>query len=304
VYIDDFKVVHLPLDNEVTFKIDGDQVYFNGSMPTMGNNPLVAGRSYVMLNEIPGWGGPQEYGFSYACTRDVTALVRAFCDEGAPPEGTGHYPGNGLYTVDDVSADTTHEGSPSHLAHAGWSLIVVYASPDTAGHYIYIRDDNFAFYPGDGSFLDFDEDGTPGGQITNFVIPEPILDEFGGFKYPVAAQLTCFITEGDVVWGDDWGEWDKITIRGQQSGLSKELSNDQSPADNVWNGLSYPGTYDEGVDIDTFEVLWADNILTPDDDVVYVDIESSPDAWNLVYFIISIRSETTTGGTSHYVIYG
>jgi hypothetical protein len=147
--------------------------------------------------------------------------------------------------------------------------------------------------------LDFDEDGTPGGQITNFVVPEPIKDKYGVVIETVAAKLTCFITEGDDVWNSD-----KITIKGQQSGLSKDLYNPESPANDVWNGRSYPGTYEEGVDIDTFEVLWTDNILTPDDNVLFVDIYSNPDAWNLVYFIISVRSETVTGGTSHYVIYG
>jgi hypothetical protein len=42
----------------------------------------------------------------------------------------------------------------------------------------------------------------------------------------------------------------------------------------------------------------------PGDNLLQVDMYSESDAWNLVYFIISIRSETTTGGTSHYVIYG
>ena len=96
---------------------------------------------------------------------------------------------------------------------------------------------------------------------------------------------------------------ESITITGQQSAASKDLSNPQSPVTNVWNGKSYPGTFKEGVDIDTFEVLWADNILTPGDNILHVDMVSTPDCWNLVYFIISVRSETVTGGTSHYVIY-
>jgi type II secretory pathway pseudopilin PulG len=114
----------------------------------------------------------------------------------------------------------------------------------------------------------------------------------------VAAKLTCFVAEGD-----NFGT-SSVKITGQQSGLSKNLSNPQSPVTDVWNGKSYPGTYQEGVDIDTFEVLWTDNILTPDDNVLHVDLYSYNDAWNLVYFIISVRSETVTGGTSYYVIYG
>ena len=294
VRIDNIQIMNLPIDTEVTFKIDGQQVYFNGSTPATGPNPVVAGRSYVMLNEL---GGP--YGFSYACTRDVTALVKAFVSEGDP----GHYPGNALYTVDDIEANNgrySWSTGDSHFSHAGWSLIVVYASPDTAGHYIYIRDDNFAFHDAYVSQpnLDFDQDGNPGGDITNFVVPEPITDKYGVVIETTAAKLTCFITEGDFFGTSS------IEITGEQSGLSKELWNPSSPDPDVWNGQSYPGTYEEGVDIDTFELLWADNILTPGDTVLHVDMFGEDDCWNLVYFIISVRSETVTGGTSHYVIYG
>jgi hypothetical protein len=299
VRIDNINIWNLPVDREITFKIDGQQVYYNGSTPTAGSSPLVAGRSYVQINEL---GGP--YGFSYACVRDVTSLVQAFTDEGDP----GHYPGNALYTIDDIEANDRRYswgGEESHFAHAGWSLVVVYGSPDTAGHYIYIRDDNFSFFDGHitGNNLDFDDDGNPGGEITNFVVPEPIRNEFGVIIETVAAKITCFVTEGD-----DCPSWpsDKssIEITGEQSGLTQNLTNPMCDWDDVWNGQSYPGTYEEGVDIDTFELLWADNILTPGDTVLHVDMYGETDCWNLVYFIISVRSETVTGGTSHYVIYG
>jgi Flp pilus assembly pilin Flp len=293
VRIDNFKLMKLEIDTEITFKIDGTQVYFDGSNPASGSNPLSAGRKYAMLNEM--WGTPE--GFSFACTRDVTALVQAFTDEGDP----GHYPGNAVYTVDDVDADTDLTVWPygtSNFAFAGWSLIVVYASPDTAGHYIYIRDDNFAFHDGDptdGDFLslDFDTNGIEGGQITGFVVPEPIAGE------EIAATITCFVVEGD-----DFGT-SSIEITGQSPPYnSMNLWNTASPYPDVWNGESFPGAYDEGVDIDTFEVRWDDNILMPGDNLLQVDMYSENDAWNLVYFVISIRSETVTGGTSHYVIYG
>jgi len=44
--------------------------------------------------------------------------------------------------------------------------------------------------------------------------------------------------------------------------------------------------------------------LTPGDSMLEVDMVSPQDAWNLVYIIVSIRSETVTGGTSHYMISG
>jgi hypothetical protein len=61
--------------------------------------------------------------------------------------------------------------------------------------------------------------------------------------------------------------------------------------------MSYPG-----VDVDTFIVLWADGILTPKDTSLHLDMVSGTDAWNLIYFIMSVRSETVTSGTGHYLI--
>ena len=284
ICIDNFKLINLPIDNEIFFKIG------NGPGEYSGN--ITSERSYVMLNYLG-----TDYGFSYACTRDVSSLVKTYPIDA----GETHHTGNAIYTVDGIEADNGRypwSYDDSHFAFAGWSLIIVYASPTTAGHYLYIRDDNFAFHPGTGISLDFDQDGSPGGDITNFVVPEPLKDQYGTVNETIAARLTCFIVEGD-----NWVSPDSITITGQQSAASKDLSNPQSPVTNVWNGKSYPGTFKEGVDIDTFEVLWADNILTPGDNILHVDMVSTPDCWNLVYFIISVRSETVTGGTSHYVIY-
>ncbi len=287
-HIDDIQVSYLPPDTSITFKINDQQVYLDGEVPAQGAQPLTTERSYVMPNSM--WGNHE--GFSYACMRDVSALVRKY----PVVPGEEHHTGNAIYTVDGVSANTG-----SNFSFAGWSLIVVYTSPQTAGHYLYIRDDNFAFHPGIGGNLDFDEDGQPGGDITNFVVPEPIRDKYGTVIESVAAKLTCFVVEGD---GWLWGDTVKIT--GQQLGESQSqyLSNANSPVNNVWNGQSYPGTFNEGVDIDTFEVLWDGGPLLPGDKSLQVDLESTNDAWNLVYLILSVRSETVTSGTTYYMIGG
>jgi hypothetical protein len=71
----------------------------------------------------------------------------------------------------------------------------------------------------------------------------------------------------------------------------------------VWNSAS-PGLSYQGVDVDTFDVLWSENILTPNDTRLHLDFYSGQDAWNLVYIIISVRSKTVIGSTDHYVISG
>ncbi len=290
VYLDNIRITYLPVDTDVIFKINDVQVYLDGSDPVIGLGKVTADRSYAMLNYLSG-----PHGFSYACVKDVSALVKTY----PIVPGEEHHTGNAKYTVGDVTADTQNGHHLSEIAFANWSLIVVYASPESAGHYIYIRDDNFYSHTsGDTSALDFDQDGIPGGTITGFKIPDPITDKYGEIVETVAAKLTCFIVEGD-----SWYYGDYIEVTGQQSGLSEYLSNARSPYSNVWNDRSYPGTIIDGVDIDTFEIEWDDGILTPGDNELQVDLYSNVDAWNLVYFIISVRSETVTSGTTHYLIY-
>ncbi|MFH1448945.1 MAG: hypothetical protein ABIG09_00805 [bacterium] len=59
----------------------------------------------------------------------------------------------------------------------------------------------------------------------------------------------------------------------------------------------------DGVDIDTFYITWASGLLESGDTTAQLDLPSQ-EAWNLVYIILSLRSETVTGGTVHYVIHG
>ena len=282
VEIDNIKFLNLPSDTSITFKINDQQVYLdaNGD-PQAGAQPLTASYSAALVNTA----GTSSAGFSYACHRDVSKLVKTY----PIVPGEEHHTGNAKYTVGDVYADTGE-----YVSYAGWSLIIIYGSPETAGHYLYLRD-VFAFNPGSTN-LDFDNDGQPGGDITGFVIPEPIKDKYGVITETNAARITCFVGEGDVNYTGD-----TLKITGQQSASSKYLSNSASPSNNIWNSdspdMSYPG-----VDVDTFVVLWSDGILTPDDTILHLDMDSGTDAWNLIYVILSVRSETVTRGTAHYVI--
>jgi PAS domain S-box-containing protein len=74
-----------------------------------------------------------------------------------------------------------------------------------------------------------------------------------------------------------------------------------SPYNNVWNGAS-PGMSYPGIDVDTFEIAWDDGILQPGDTMLHLDMVSGTDAWNFIYLIMSVRSETLTSGTTHYII--
>ena len=288
VTIDNIKVSYLPPDNSVLFKIN--DVQYSLSEISGNETPVLGGEITASTAQaFPSLFGSGFIGYSYACYRDVSEIVKKY-----PEDGKEHHTGNYKYTVGNVDAYTGHD-----LSYAGWSLIIIYGSPSSAGHYLYITD-AFSFNPGttttEGVNLDFDRDGIPGGDIKGFVIPKPITDKYGEIIFPVAARLTCFVGEGDA-----WRTGDYIQITGQQSGITRRL------ADNPWDGVStQPGTLD-GIDIDTFEVLWSDGVLTANDKSLHVDMWAggySGDAYNLIYFILSVQNETTTSGTGHYVISG
>jgi len=286
VYLDNIKVLDMPPDTAVTFKINGQQVYLDGNNdPQAGAQDLTASTSAILINKAGV--DTDKQGYSFACHRDVSKLVKKY----PVVAGEQHHNGNAQYTVGNVTADTGQ-----YVSYAGWSLIIIYSSPATAGHYLYLSD-IFAFNPGSTN-LDFDNDGQPGGDITGFVIPEPIRNKSGVITESVSANITCFVGEGDAIYTGD-----SLMITGQQSAHSKYLSNSASPWNNVWNGADTVSSY-PGIDVDTFCLLWTDNILTPGDTRLHLDMVSGTDAWNLVYVIVSVRSETVTGGTENYVITG
>ncbi len=252
VYIDNIKISVYPetiADTLVTFKINSHQ------------EEVTASEWSVLENQ------PGEY--SYACYADVTELVQTFSD---------NHTGNGEYTVGDVYGDTGNEWS-----YAAWSLIIIYSSPETKGHQLYLYDD--FVYSGMDCNVDFDGDGEPGGTISGFLVPERIEGEVN------AAKLTCFVGEGD-----DYYDWDYLKFN------ERELSDGRSTND-VWNSWSY-GLSEDGIDIDTFYITWSSGLLEPGNTSAQVDLPTKTDSWNLVYIILSFRSETTTGGTITYLIRG
>jgi hypothetical protein len=289
-YLDNITVTTSQMipDTSVEFKIDGSQVYFaGGGIPATGAVEVVADWSDSMANSI----GATPEGYSYVCFKDVTALVKAFSAK-APDPAVNH-PGNAVYTVGDVAADvisTSYSpGNPSHLAHAGWSLVIIYTSADTKGHSLYLYDTFMHSHTGEN--LDFDQDGSPGGTITRFLVPEPLVGEVN------AAKMTVFVGEGDETWNGDYLEfngtilWDGTTTSGNSAG---------DPT-NCWNGQSL-GMSAEGVDVDTFYVTWASGLLQPGHTTANVNMYSPQDEYNLIYIILAFRDETRTGGALSYLI--
>jgi hypothetical protein len=191
-----------------------------------------------------------------------------------------------------------------HASYAGWSLIIIYSSLETEGHQLYlydIRNASFRFvesFPGGayGSNPDFDGDGSPGGRIGGFLVPEPIADEVN------AAHMSCFVGEGDK---GKTGDSFKVT---GPSGTGAYLLDGVSGTvwNDVWNGQSVGITApaNSGVDIDTFYVTWSSEVLNPGDTRAQIDIDTTGDGFTLSYIILSFRSSIKTSGTMSYLYVG
>jgi hypothetical protein len=56
----------------------------------------------------------------------------------------------------------------------------------------------------------------------------------------------------------------------------------------------------EGIDIDTFLIEYP--AIEPGDTTARVDLPTNTDSWNLVYIVLSFRSDITIGGTINYLV--
>jgi hypothetical protein len=251
--------------------------------------------------------------WSYACFADVTPMVKGFIDadevdsNGAGEYTLGHavvepragHPGYSFTLYDTADSTGYPLGTPARkysswwypasrykYAYAGWSLVIIYTSPETKGHQLYIygvQTDDFAFVNGQAS----------GGEeltipVSGFLAP----DDTSG------SHLTCFVGEGDEMYGcnhpgSNDNDWIKVNDVPLDDGIYD--------ACNVWN--SYSNALDDptvnGIDIDTFDMS---SCIDAGDTSAEVKVGSTYDIYNVVYIILSFRSEITTGGTISYLI--
>ncbi len=259
-------------------------------------------------------GGPA-HGWSYSCIADVTDTVMNYF------HGTS-FVGNGKYTVghwdtrssysstyryrlytwkdshssevynnytryplgspmdgNERSSGYENDGDEDEWAYSAWSIIVIYTSPTTKGHQIYIFDD----------FNYVTRNVTLPISISGFLTPDLAPGE-------EAARYTHFVGEGDEY--DPWSHnyTDSVSVNGY------DLSDADNPANDVCNSKSrippVTGTLIDGIDIDTFSI--ANGIVQPNDTEAQVNFETGTEVLNVVYVILSFRSNISTGGILIY----
>jgi hypothetical protein len=265
--------------------------------------------------EQPGSTGG-ENSWCYSCFYDATDIVTALLDPDTK-SGTftlGHVEEGNSYALHDSDPPYTVSGTTDYplatpalstasqymWTYAGWSLVIIYDSPETKGHQLYLFDD--LHYVQVHTTMEF--------PITGFIVPKPIEGEEN------AAHITCFVGDGDEHWPydfiallddepsgpsylipDDCKLWDGITCN----------QNSKDHPNNVWNSQS-TGLDASGIDIDNFNVSWNSSLLEEGDTSAWMvlgNASSNPNAAELImviYIILSFRSETTSRGSVSYLI--
>ena len=170
-------------------------------------------------------------------------------------------------------------------ANASWSIITLYTSPVTLAHQMYLFD-TFRYWNSNDDYT-FTLDG--------FLAPQGIADDDD------AVKLTCYIGEGDSWYNT--GEY--LYVNGSQ--LNNGASGSATASANMCNSVSNSGGVtgyapDDGIDLDTYTIDGSTGIVEPADSEATVRLRTGTDIWNLVYMILSFRSDTVGSGCLTYVV--
>ncbi len=255
-----------------------DRVIFNGVEVTAGNQ---------QFQENTNNGNPTGT-WSYSCSYDATDLVKQMiADEDLGSNGSGTYtvghvlepregdPGYSftLYpsgsTGYPLAIPSDYAGSYREFTYCAWSLILIYTSPETLGHQIYLYDD-FIFL--------FDESLEL--PVSGFLAPD---DTTG-------SSATFFVGEGDYGYTGDG-----VYINGNS------LSDGINPANNVWNSYSnaLDDPYINGIDLDTFDIS---SYIEAGDTSADIELYSTFELYNSIYIILSFRNDSEFGGVISFHI--
>jgi hypothetical protein len=269
-YIDDIEIKYNDLGV--------DRVMFNGTQVT-------AEKQQIQENTSNGYPTGT---YSYSCSYDATNLVKGMIDAGQlATNGAGTYTvghilepraGDPYYSFTLYPSGTTgyplaipsgQAGTYREYSYAAWSLILIYTSPETLGHQIYLYDD-FAFVENES--LDF--------PVSGFLAPSD----------PTGSSATFFVGEGDAGYTGDG-----VNFNGYA------LSDAVNPSNNVWNSYSnaLPNPSINGIDLDTFDVS---SYIQPGDTSADIELYSNMEIYNVIYVLLSFRNDSEFGGVISFLI--
>jgi hypothetical protein len=292
VYIDDISIYVTYGLGSIVGDAHANQIRFNGTN-------LTAAPADIQTKVVGGYGSNSLY---YSCKYDVTSMVvgngvgtytvghvlgcsgpyQMYDYDTGQPAGTTAYPLATPAYKDDQGQWVT----ATQYSYAAWSLVVVYSSPETQGHQLYLYED---FTSAQMSAIDLDGGSTTSGwTIGGFIAPDAIKKEGH------AAHLTCFVGDGDEYYDGDYVSCNSVKL---WDGTTSK-SNSQSNPNNAWNSKSF-GMAQSGIDIDTFTIAYP--TIQPGD--VSAHMYMPVDEYvTLVYIILSFRSDIVPASTVSYLV--
>jgi len=200
--------------------------------------------------------------------------------------------GTALYTwVNSHSSETATESTDFPLsdvvnnewANAAWSVITLYTSPVTLAHQMYLFD----------TFRYWNSNDDVTFTLEGFLAPAGIADEDD------AVKVTCFVGEGD-----SWYTGDNFYLNGTQ--INTGAAGGALASNNAFNGVSNSGGVTgyapDGLDLDTYSIDGSTGIIDPADSSATVRLRTGTDVWNLIYMILSFRSDTVGTGLLSYIV--
>jgi hypothetical protein len=210
-------------------------------------------------------------------------------------------------------------------AYAGWSLLIVYSSPDTTGHQLYLYENPTSVSSGGTGLHGSNQiDQTSSG----FLVPAQITGEPSTAD---AGKITVFVGEGDMHNLDSTYNMEYVSYFPQGSSTDTKLwdgvdcSNFRVPPSTYYNfgntsvaipiirGTVFPVILlippppmqwrpESGIDVDTFHISWASGCYMKAIPPAQIRLSTNGDGFTLIYKIFSFRSKTTTGGSIGYLI--
>ena len=238
--------------------------------------PWSASRKYPLYNWVSG------HPTTGANAEKVISYTAA--PLGSPTGGSLNNPGTDEGSVNASNVSTCSGCVANDRAYSGWSIVIVYTSPYTRGHQIYISDNLTFTQPISTTYV----------PIAGFTVPELISGEN-------AAKYTHFVGEGDLKSGSSYA--DSVSVNGTTSGF-QGLWDAYNPVDDVCNNLSvippFSTTTIPDIDIDTFN--YPAGVIKAGDTKSTVRFITNGDGLNIIYMVMSFRSKLDTGGANIYYI--
>lgn len=262
---------------------NGTILHYNGSSwstMTSGSNKILYGAW--------GAGSTDVYVVGEKTSKTSTILHWDGSEWTAVGGGTALYNWTDTHSGETASITTDYPLSDvvsNEWANASWSIITLYTSPVTLAHQMYLFD-TFRYWNSSND-VTFTLDG--------FLAPQGIAGETD------AVKLTCYIGEGDYWYNT--GEY--IYMNGSQ--LNNGASASPTASANMCNSVSNSGGVtgrppDDGIDLDTYYITGGSGIVKPADSAATLRMRTGTDVWNLVYMILSFRSDKVGGGCLTYVV--